>query len=66
MYLGMVLVTFGVGMTLGSIQALLPSVLLFLFLKKNYVLPEESKLIEAMGADAQKYFTETGRWIWFL
>ncbi len=66
MYLGMVLVTFGVGMTLGSIQGLLPSVWLFLFLKKNYVLPEECKLIEAMGADAQKYFTETGRWIWFL
>jgi len=66
MYLGMVLVTFGVGMTLGSIQALLPSVWLLLFLKKNYIIPEERKLIEAMGSGAQKYFIETGRWIWFL
>ena len=35
-------------------------------LKKNYVLPEERKLVEAMGKEAEQYFQKTGRWIWFL
>jgi protein-S-isoprenylcysteine O-methyltransferase Ste14 len=66
MYLGMVLVTFGFAMSLGSLQSFIPSVWLFLFLNKNYVLPEERKLREAMGQEAEEYFARTGRWIWFL
>jgi protein-S-isoprenylcysteine O-methyltransferase Ste14 len=66
MYLGMVMLSFGVGLSLGSIQAVIPSILLFFFLKKNYVLPEERKLVEAMGKEAEQYFQKTGRWIWFL
>ena len=66
MYLGMILLVFGTGLSLGSIQAIFPSILLFFFLEKNYVLPEERKLIEAMGEEAEQYFKATGRWIWFL
>lgn len=66
MYLGMVVLTFGVGMTLGSIQALIPAIWLFFFLQKNYVVPEERKLREGLGQQAEDYFATTGRWIWFL
>ena len=66
MYLGMILLSFGFGLSLGSFQAIIPSVWLFFFLKNNYVLPEERKLMEAMGEEAERYFSKTGRWIWFL
>lgn len=66
MYLGMVLLTFGVGLILGSIQSLIPAIWLFFFLQKNYVLPEERKLREGLGQEAEDYFAITGRWIWFL
>jgi protein-S-isoprenylcysteine O-methyltransferase Ste14 len=66
MYLGMVLFTFGIGMILGSLQALIPAIWLFVFLQKNYVIPEERKMREAMGDQAEAYFATTGRWIWFL
>jgi len=41
MYLGMVLLTLGVGLALGSLTSVLPSIWLFWFLQKNYVIPEE-------------------------
>jgi len=66
MYLGMILLSFGFGLSLGSLQAIIPSVWLFFFLKNNYVLPEERKLVEALGEEAESYFSKTGRWIWFL
>jgi protein-S-isoprenylcysteine O-methyltransferase Ste14 len=66
MYLGMVLLTLGVGLILGSIQALIPSIWLFFFLQKNYVVPEELKLRAGLGQVAEDYFATTGRWIWFL
>lgn len=66
MYLGMVILTLGIGLMLGSLQAILPAVWLFFFLNKNYVVPEERKLREAMGEAAEDYFKKTGRWIWFL
>ena len=66
MYLGMVLLTLGVGLILGSIQALIPAIWLFFFLQKNYVIPEERKLREGLGQEAEDYFATTGRWIWFL
>lgn len=66
MYLGMVVFTFGVGMTLGSLQALIPAIWLFFFLQKNYVVPEERKLREGLGQEAEDYFATTGRWVWFL
>ena len=66
MYLGMVVLTFGIGVTLGSIQAVIPAIWLFFFLQKNYVIPEERKLREGLGREAEDYFATTGRWIWFL
>lgn len=66
MYLGMVVLTFGIGVTLGSLQALIPAIALFFHLQKNFVIPEERKLREALGQDAEDYFATTGRWIWFL
>jgi protein-S-isoprenylcysteine O-methyltransferase Ste14 len=66
MYLGMVVLTFGIGVTLGSIQAVIPAIWLFFFLQKNYVIPEERKLREGVGREAEDYFATTGRWIWFL
>jgi protein-S-isoprenylcysteine O-methyltransferase Ste14 len=66
MYLGMVLLTFGIGLMLGSIQAVIPAIWLFFFLQKNYVVPEERKLREGLGIEAEEYFATTGRWIWFL
>jgi protein-S-isoprenylcysteine O-methyltransferase Ste14 len=66
MYLGMVVLTFGIGLTLGSIQALIPAIWLFFFLQKNYVVPEERKMREGLGQQAEDYFATTGRWIWFL
>lgn len=66
MYLGMVLLTLGVGLILGSLQAVIPAIWLFFFLQKNYVVPEERKLREGLGQEAEDYFATTGRWIWFL
>ncbi len=66
MYLGMVILTFGIGVSLGSIQALFPAIWLFFFLQKNYVVPEERKLREGLGQVAEDYIATTGRWIWFL
>ena len=66
MYLGMVLFTLGIGLIMGSLQALIPAIWLFFFLQKNYVIPEERKLREGLGQEAEDYFATTGRWIWFL
>jgi len=66
MYLGMVLLTLGLGLFLGSVSALLPAFWLCWFLQKNFIIPEERKLREAKGQGVEDYFAATGRWIWFL
>ena len=66
-YLAFVLIVWGATFWVGSLLALIVPVWLFLFLEKNYVIPEERKMREGLGDEAvDAYFERTGRWVWFL
>lgn len=62
-YLSMVLIAFGLGVYLGPMLAYLPSLVLALFLNKNYVIPEERKISEAFGKDGEHYIEKVPAWI---
>lgn len=65
-YLSMVMVTLGVGVFSGVVIAYIPAIALAVFLDKNYVVPEERKLVEAFGDAASQYIEETPAWIGFI
>ena len=66
-YLAFVMITWGATFWVGSLLSLIVPVWLFLFLEKNYVVPEERKMREGLGDEAvDACFSRTGRWFWFL
>ena len=65
-YLGFLLIVLGIAVYTGSWIALIAPIWYFFFLRKNYVLPEERKMVEGLGDVATDYFERTGRWVWFL
>ena len=63
MYLGMVLITLGVGVVMGPLIAYIPAFILAAYLEHNFIQKEEEKLVEAFGAEAQNYIENTPKWI---
>lgn len=63
MYVGMVLIILGAGLLLGSLTALLPSLLLFLMLACIYIPAEEKMMAETFGPDFDSYCRKVRRWI---
>jgi len=66
-YLAFAFIVWGACFWVGSLLALIAPIWLFLFLEKNYVIPEERKMREGLGDKAvDAYFARTGRWVWFV
>jgi len=62
-YLGMVLITLGVGVFLGPLIAYLPAFALAVYLDRNFIEDEEAALRERFGGEADKYIDNTPKWI---
>ena len=63
MYLGMVLITLGLGMILGPLIAYVPAFVLAVFLDRNFIAKEEEKLKAQFGTEAELYIRDTAKWI---
>ncbi|MEM0977613.1 MAG: isoprenylcysteine carboxylmethyltransferase family protein [Pseudomonadota bacterium] len=63
MYLGMVLITLGVGIIVGPVIAYIPAFFLAVYLDRNFIQPEERKLVEQFGKEAELYIEDTAKWI---
>jgi len=63
MYLGMVAVTVGVAICLGSASPLLLPPILFLVLDRRFVRREEQFLREALGTAYEEYCGRVRRWL---
>ncbi len=63
MYLGVVLMLAGVSMLLGSLVALVPALLLAIFLDRRFIRVEEEMLAEKFGDAWQTYRARTRRWL---
>lgn len=61
-YSGMALGVFGIALWLGAVSALIPAFALPLILTRRFVLPEEARLRERFGAEAEAWFARTRRW----
>ncbi len=61
-YTAMLIFVFGVALYQGSIYGFLPVVGLFFILKHRFVEPEERRLIEVFGTQAEDYIAQTRRW----
>lgn len=63
MYLGMLLMLFGVAILLGNISGLLPLVLFVLVIRYNFIAGEERMLEVAFGQQYLDYKSAVRRWI---
>ena len=63
MYLGMVLVTLGVGVIMGPLIAYIPAFVLAVFLDRNFIQEEEANLRAQFGNEADIYIDTTAKWI---
>jgi protein-S-isoprenylcysteine O-methyltransferase Ste14 len=63
MYLGMVVVTLGVAICLGSVSPFLLPGTLFLVLDRRFVRREEQFLRDSLGTAYDDYSTRVRRWI---
>ena len=62
-YLGMVLMLTGYVAWLGALSAVLLPGLYIAVLTLRFILPEEDRLREAFGQEAERYMQATGRWL---
>ncbi len=62
-YLGMLLISFGFHLFLGSVYGILAVVGLFFVLRQRFVEPEEIILRNEFGEEAQDYMQKIRRWI---
>jgi len=63
MYLGMVLLSAGVAVMLGSATPFVPVAILFVLLDRNFVCPEERALAGIFGDEWRSYCGRVRRWI---
>ncbi len=63
MYVGVVLMLAGVSLLLGSLVALVPALLLAIFLDRRFIRVEEEMLAEKFGDAWQTYRGRTRRWL---
>ena len=63
MYLGMVLITLGIGVIMGPLIAYIPAFVLAVYLDRNFIAAEEAALRERFGNEADKYIEDTAKWI---
>jgi protein-S-isoprenylcysteine O-methyltransferase Ste14 len=63
MYLGMVLILFGVALLLGSVSPLVIVMLLAVLLDRIFIAPEEQKLERAFGDRFNVYGRKVRRWV---
>lgn len=61
-YTAMVVFSAGVAFILGVAVAFLPVIVLFFILRTRFVVPEEARLRESFGQDAESYIQNTRRW----
>lgn len=62
MYLGMVLLLFGVATVLGSLSALFPVVAFAWIIDRQFIRNEEAFLLEKFGEEYQAYMRRVRRW----
>lgn len=62
-YLAMLAILSGYVLTLGALSALAVPVAFHRVLTARFVIPEEAALRRAFGARADRYFTQTRRWL---
>jgi len=63
MYMGMVLILFGIAMLLGSTTPFVVVVLLAALLDRMFISPEEQKLEDTFGERFRQYRRRVSRWI---
>ncbi len=63
MYIGLLLVSFGVAIIFGTVSAFAPPVIFFFILRNQFVLPEEQFLEETFGEEYRQYKEGVRRWI---
>lgn len=63
MYLGMTLVLFGGGISLGSVGALLPVPVFVAVMQSQFIVGEEKMLTEIFGHEYRDYQSRVRRWI---
>ncbi len=62
-YLGMVVISFGVMVYVGNLLGLIPTICLGIILHKRFVIPEENGLLQVFGIEAETYINKTKRWV---
>lgn len=62
-YLSLAMILTGVAIWLGSLLPLLVVVLFVTVITRRFIEPEEARLREAFGAEAEEYINKTRRWI---
>lgn len=62
-YLALVMLTIASAMAHGSILGLVLALALWKILDTRFAAPEEQRLREAFGTDADRYFQQTRRWL---
>jgi len=63
MYLGMVLILTGIAMLFGSLAPVLIVVVFFVIIRHQYVIPEESMMVELFGDEFKRYCSRVRRWL---
>lgn len=63
MYVGLLLISLGTSIILGSASAFAPPVILFFILRNLFVLPEEQFLEETFGESYARYKEQVRRWL---
>jgi protein-S-isoprenylcysteine O-methyltransferase Ste14 len=63
MYLSMIVILLGVGVLLGSVQALLPAAVLGPVLHYRFIRKEESMLMAEFGEGYESFCAQVGRWL---
>ena len=62
-YLGLVMILTGYVLWLGALSAVLLPGLFISVLTLRFIQPEEARLVEAFGAEAERYLQATRRWL---
>ena len=61
-YLGMVLITLGFGLSQGSLLGILPAAVLWWALDKHFAAPEEAEVLAAFGDEGRAFVDKVRRW----
>lgn len=63
MYLGMVLILFGIGVLMGSLMPLIVAVIFFILMGSEFIEAEEKMLEEQFGSEWTNYKNSVRKWV---